>query len=157
MSPNTKLFALGTLIEAGSDTSRATIGQIIAAAATYPDWVQRAREQLDAVCGSSAERLPTFDDRARLPYITAVTKEGMRWRPNIAEIGTPRVLIQDDEYEGYKFPAGTVFTFNSWAIVLNPNEYKDPERFWPERFMNEDLNNPLRGHWSFGAGESLGC
>jgi cytochrome P450 len=146
------LFVLGTLMEAGSDTSRVSIGQIIAGAATYPDWVARARAQLDAVCGVNAERLPGWEDRDKLPYISAVVKEGFRWRPNIAEIGAPTSLIQDDEYEGYKFPKGTVFTWNAWAIALSDNEYPQAERFWPDRFLNEDLDNPLKGHWAFGPG-----
>lgn len=148
------IFTLGTLMEAGSDTTRVSLGQIIAGATAYPDWVVRAREQIDAVCGD-AQRLPELSDREKLPYITAVVKEGFRWRPNIAEIGAPTVLIKDDEYEGYKFPAGTVFTWNAWAIALNPEEYKQPERFWPERFINDDLNNALKGHWSFGPGRRV--
>ncbi|KAH8587938.1 cytochrome P450 [Bisporella sp. PMI_857] len=148
------IFTLGTLMEAGSDTTRVSLGQIIAGAATYPDWVVRAREQLDAVCGD-AQRLPEFADRKILPYITAVVKEGFRWRPNIAEIGAPTLLIKDDEYEGYKFKAGTIFTWNAWAISLSPKEYEQPERFWPERFMNEDLNNTLKGHWAFGPGRRV--
>jgi cytochrome P450 len=155
MSDTQRLFVFGTLMEAGSDTSRVTLGQIIAGAATYPDWVGRARAELDAVCGPNAERLPDWNDRDRLPYITAVVKEGFRWRPNIAEIGAPTMLTKDDEYEGYRFPAGTVFTWNAWAIALSPDEYTEPERFWPDRFLNEDLNNPLKGHWAFGPGETL--
>jgi cytochrome P450 len=151
---NQILFLMGTLMEAGSDTTRLTLGQIVAGAATYPDWVKRAREQLDAVCGNNGERLPEWSDRPNLPYITAVVKEGFRWRPNIAEIGLATSLIKDDEYEGYRFPAGTVFTWNAWALALNPKEYEQPERFWPDRFLNDDLNNALKGHWGFGTGES---
>jgi cytochrome P450 len=153
MTDTQRLFVFGTLMEAGSDTSRVTLGQIIAGAATYPDWVARARAELDEVCGHNAEQLPSWEHRDRLPYITAVVKEGFRWRPNIAEIGAPTMLTKDDEYEGYKFPAGTVFTWNAWAIALDPKEYEDPERFWPDRFLNDDLNNPLKGHWAFGPGE----
>jgi cytochrome P450 len=71
---NQKLFVMGTLMEAGSDTSRVSIGQVIAGAATYPDWVVRARAELDAICGANAERLHEWSDRERLPYITAVVK-----------------------------------------------------------------------------------
>ncbi|EOD43786.1 putative cytochrome p450 protein [Neofusicoccum parvum UCRNP2] len=149
------LFVLGTLMEAGTDTSRLTVIDIVAGAAAYPDWVARARAQLDAVCGARAERLPGWDDRDRLPYITAVVKEGFRWRPNIAEMGVPTSLIRDDEYEGYRFPAGTVFTWNAWALALDPEEYPEPERFWPDRFLNEDLNNPMKGHWGFGPGRRV--
>ncbi|RYC84014.1 hypothetical protein BFJ63_vAg13101 [Fusarium oxysporum f. sp. narcissi] len=144
------IFVFGTLMEAGSDTSRVAISQGIAAAAIYGDWVKRAREELDAVCGD-AERLPELSDRDQLPYLSAVTKEILRWRPFI-QSGTGRELIQDDEYEGYKFPAGTVFTWNPWAIALNPNEYEDPLTFKPERFLNDNLRSPLKGHWAFGAG-----
>lgn len=140
-------------MEAGSDTSRMTISQVIAAAALDKRWVETARKELDKVCGF-ADRLPEFSDRQDLPYITAVVKEGFRWRP-FAEVGVPHALIQDDEYEGYKFPAGTVFTWNAVNIALDPNEYDDPLRFWPERYLNDDLNNVLKGHWSFGAGNTL--
>ncbi|KAK3326931.1 cytochrome P450 [Cercophora scortea] len=150
-----KLFVFGTLMEAGSDTSRVTIGQIIAGAVTSPDWVARARAELDRVCGYNAERLPQFEDRPNLSYISAVVKEGFRWRPNIAEIGAPTMLIKDDEYEGYKFPAGTVFTWNAWAIALNPKEYEEPERFWPERFLNGEEESALKGHWGFGPGRRV--
>ncbi|PSK59461.1 3-hydroxyphenylacetate 6-hydroxylase [Elsinoe australis] len=155
LTETTQLFTFGSLMEAGSDTSKVSICQIIAGACTYPDWVARARAQLDAVCGANGERLPTFEDREALPYITAVVKEGFRWRPNIAEIGAPTVLIKDDEYEGYRFPAGTVFTWNAWAIALDEREYDQPERFWPERFLDGDLKNPLKGHWAFGPGRRV--
>ncbi|KAH8170103.1 cytochrome p450 domain-containing protein [Sarocladium implicatum] len=150
MDENQKLFVCGTLLEAGSDTSRVTINNLVAAAATYPEWVKTARKQLDDVCGSNGERLPSWDDKESLTYITAVVKEAFRWRPNVTEIGVPVVLTKDDEYEGYKFPKGTVFTFNTWALSLSPDEYKQPERFWPERHLNEHLNNGLKGHHSFG-------
>lgn len=122
------VHALGSLIEAGSDTSRMTISQIIAAAASDPRWVRRAQEELDSVLSSDdGLRLPTFADRQDLPYISAVAKEGFRWRP-FAEIGVPHMLMQDDEFEGYRFPKGTVFTWNAWGIALSEKEYEQPER-----------------------------
>ena len=78
--------------------------------------------------------------------------EAFRWRP-FAEIGLPTMLIQDDEYEGYRFPKGTLFTWNSMAIALDEREYEQPARFWPERFLNADLNDVRKGHWSFGPGK----
>lgn len=146
-----KLMIYSTLLEAGSDTSRSAITQMIAGAAAFPEWQRTARAHLDEVCGSNAERLPSFADRERLPYISAVVKETLRWRPFI-QTGVPRELTQDDTYEGYSFPAGTLFTWNAYALSLNDNDYEDAVRFMPERFLNKDLNNPLKGHWSFGTG-----
>jgi cytochrome P450 len=81
----------------------------------------------------------------------AVVKETLRWRPFL-QSGVPHVLTQDDEYEGFKFPAGTEFSWNAYSISLNETEYDDPLKFEPERFMNDDLNKLTKGHWSFGAG-----
>ena len=44
----------------------------------YPHVQRRAQAELDIVIGR--DRLPTFDDRARLPYIEAICKELMRWQ-----------------------------------------------------------------------------
>lgn len=148
-----KLFATGGLIEAGSDTTKNQLNMVIAAMAADPNtWVAKARAELDAVCGHNAERLPTFDDWDKLPYMQAIMKEGMRWRPNVNPTGFPHALIKDDEYQGYRLPAGTVVTINNWAISLNPNEYEDPHKFDPDRFLDKDLWNPLKGHYGYGAG-----
>lgn len=68
------------MMEAGSDTTRMTMNQVIAGAALFPDWVERARKELDAVCGPNAERLPDFADLDSLPLIKAAVKESLRWR-----------------------------------------------------------------------------
>ena len=144
-------MTFSTLLEAGSDTSRSAITQMVAGAATYPEWVATARAQLDEVCGHNAERLPSLADRDALPYIWAAAKETLRWRPFI-QTGVPHMLSQDDEYDGYRFPAKTQFTWNAYALALNEKDYPDAMKFKPERFLDKDLKNPLKGHWAFGAG-----
>lgn len=74
------VFLGGTLVEAGTDTTRVALNQLLAAGALFPEAVARAREDLDAICGANAERLPIAADIARLPYIRAVTKEVLRWK-----------------------------------------------------------------------------
>ena len=44
-----------------------------------PDIQKRAQAELDSVIGR--ERLPTFEDRPMLPFVDAVCKEVLRWRP----------------------------------------------------------------------------
>lgn len=74
-------------------------------------------------------------------------------RPSIAETGIPHATTEDDEFEGYHIPAGTVVTYNNWGIANDPTEYDQPERFWPERFLDSDLDKFLKGHLGFGAGK----
>ena len=45
----------------------------------HPEVQKKARDQIDAVVGR--ERLPTFEDRPRLPFIDAACMEVLRWRP----------------------------------------------------------------------------
>ncbi|KAH0438512.1 cytochrome P450 [Colletotrichum camelliae] len=149
------LFMAGALMEAGTDTTRASLDQCVAAAALWPDWVERARKELDDVCGAHAERLPTAQDMSNLPIIKGAVKESVRWKPTIAETGIPHALMRDDEFEGYKIPAGTIVTYNQWAIANSADEYEQPERFWPERFINEDLDKPAKGHLGFGAATTI--
>jgi cytochrome P450 len=86
-----------------------------------------------------------------LPFIQAAVKESLRWRP-LVEAGVNHMATEDFEFEQYYFPKGTLFTWNAWAINMNPEEYKDPELFLPERFLDENVDSPLIGLWSFGAG-----
>lgn len=74
------LYIGGALMEAGTGTTRGSLHQCVAAAVAWPDWTERARAQLDQVCGANAERLPSVDDADRLPFIKAAVKESFRWK-----------------------------------------------------------------------------
>jgi len=139
-------------VEAGSDTTRNQNNLLVAAAATDMSWVHRVRKQLDEVCGHNAERLPQWSDFEKLPLVQAVIKETLRWRPNLTPIGNAHLASEDLEFEGYRFEKGTVFSWNSWHISMNPREYEDPLSFKPERYMTEHVWDPLEGNWGFGAG-----
>jgi cytochrome P450 len=51
----------------------------IVAALLRPEIQTIAQKELDAV--TMRERLPTFEDRPKLPFIDAICKEILRWRP----------------------------------------------------------------------------
>lgn len=40
---------------------------------------KRAQAEIDAVVG--LERLPEFSDRSSLPYVEAIMRETLRWKP----------------------------------------------------------------------------
>jgi hypothetical protein len=54
-----------------------TITILFLALVIYPEVQKRAQAELDDVVGR--DRLPTFDDRPRLPYIEAICREVERW------------------------------------------------------------------------------
>lgn len=70
---------LGTIHEGASDTTSSMILSDILYLAKNP-WVQeKARIELDRVCGT--ERMPAWNDFKHLPYINCIVKEGLRIRP----------------------------------------------------------------------------
>lgn len=68
-----------------------------------PHVQRKAQEELDLVVG--LDRLPIHEDRESLPYIEAVYREVMRWRP-VAPLGVPHACNEDDIFEGYFIPKG---------------------------------------------------
>jgi cytochrome P450 len=52
---------------------------IFVAILLHPEIQTRGQEEVDAV--TERERLPTFEDRPRLPFIDVVCKEILRWKP----------------------------------------------------------------------------
>lgn len=63
----------------------------------FPDVQKRVQAELDAVVGR--KRLPTFDDRASLPYLEATIKESLRFHPP-TPLGIAHRLIEDDIVQG---------------------------------------------------------
>jgi cytochrome P450 len=111
ISDVTAAFAAGALIEAGSDATTTALNNVILACLLYPDIVKGAHEELDRVVGR--ERMPDFNDEPNLPYIRAIAKETLRWRPS-TKIGTCHATTQDDWYKGYFIPKDSVVVLNWW-------------------------------------------
>ena len=96
-----------------------------------------AQEELDAA--TRRERLPTFEDRPKLPFVDAICKEVLRWRP-VAPLGellssihlTHRQVrrlagllhatTKDDVYRGFFIPKGwfsqRTNMFRCWLICI---------------------------------------
>ncbi|KAN0137798.1 Cytochrome P450 [Lactarius tabidus] len=126
---------LASLYAAGSDTTVSSLSSLFLALVLYPEVQKRARAELDTVV--TRDKLPTFDDRPRLPYIDALCRELLRWQM-VTPLGVPHASTEDDVYNGFFIPKGAIMVANAWAILHNPDLYPDPEAFKPERFLNED-------------------
>ncbi|KIW70893.1 hypothetical protein PV04_03126 [Phialophora macrospora] len=164
-----------SIFGAGADTTASTLCSAILAIVTHQEVLPAAHAELDAVVGT--DRLPLYSDEPALPYIRALCKEALRWRPVAVLGGTPHASTEPDTYRGYYIPTGTNILGNSWAINLNPQYYPNPDHFNPLRFLdtdphalgylpaeylattpseNDGLAHPSRlGHSSFGWGRRI--
>lgn len=75
------------------------------------------------------------------------------------------MLTQDDAYEGYVLPKGTIVIANAWAIHRDEAEYESPDDFIPERFLDNKFGtrDPVAANsedhrrvtYGFGAGRRV--
>ncbi|TFK80369.1 CyP450 monooxygenase [Polyporus arcularius HHB13444] len=121
---------------AGADTTLSTLQTFFAALTSNPHIQKRAQDALETMVGP--DHLPTMEDKPDLPYITAIAKECLRWR-SVVPLAVPHLATQEDEYKGYRIPAGSVVIANTWAYSSDTRYYPDPETFQPERFLLELL------------------
>lgn len=93
------------LVETGSETTAASSNNWVLAMTLFPETARKAQEEIDRVVGGS--RLPTWDDEKKLPYVRAMIKELFRWR-SVNQFGMFHATSEDDWYEGYFIPRGTI-------------------------------------------------
>ncbi|KAJ7043052.1 cytochrome P450 [Mycena alexandri] len=129
----------GTMYTAGTGTTVSALGTFILAMLAHPEAQKKAQAEIDAVVGQ--DRLPDFDDEASLPYVAACMKESLRWK-NVTPISIPHFVAVEDEYRGYRIPAGSVVIPNTWAILHDEAMYPDPYSFKPERWLLDGKLNP---------------
>ena len=147
----------GNLFGAGADTSSSTLVTFVLACCAFPDAMKKAQAEIDRVVGPN--RSPHWDDSPSLPYINAFVKEVLRWRSVAIIGGQPHSPTQDDNYKGWLIPAGTWVQGNVWAIHHHEREFPDPDRFYPDRYLDDnDHQRPFpgdRGYMTFGWGRRV--
>jgi cytochrome P450 len=89
------------------------IDNFVAAMLYFPDVQAKAQAEIDRVVGP--ERLPSFDDRAQLPYIQAMVLETLRWR-TITPVALPHMPIADEVFNGWYIPSGSIVMANAWYV-----------------------------------------
>jgi len=145
---------------AAAETTATTLSWWALAMIAFPEVQRRAQAELDNVIGR--DRLPTFVDAPRLPYVGAVIREVLRWRP-ATPIGVPHAAMEDDWYEGMFIPKGTVCISNVWHCNHDRTAFgEDADDFRPERHLDEQgelLSGPVEtnraGHATFGFGKRV--
>ncbi|KAI0294624.1 cytochrome P450 [Multifurca ochricompacta] len=136
---------------AGFETTSTTMMWWTVAMVAFPQVQRRAQAELDAVVGRS--RLPTFADAPHLPYVRAVVREVLRWRPPIP-LGISHSATEDDWYEGMFIPKGATCMANIWQCNHDRAIFgEDADDFRPERHWTKETNQ--EGHVSFGFGRRI--
>lgn len=107
----------------------------IAELVNHPQIQKKVREEIDTVLGRGHQ--VTEPDTTKLPYLQAVIKESLRLRMAIPLL-VPHMNLYDAKLGGYDIPAESKILVNAWWLANNPEHWKDPQEFRPERFLEEE-------------------
>lgn len=123
---------ISTTTGAGFETTAAVIR--IAAFHIYSDRkiLEKLRAELAATPNHNWETLE------QLPYLTATIMEAMRLAPGIATRSARIAQDKDLIYASWRIPAGTPVGMTLLLLHQNEEEYEEPKRFNPDRWMDPD-------------------
>ena len=134
----------------GTETPSSVLIWILFYAVKYPDVQARLHRELDDVIGN-ANRLPELSDKPNLPYLEAFIAEVQRIVSE-TPLAVPHSTTRDTSLAGFFIPRDTTVFVNLWAIHHDPDCWKDPFCFRPERFLNEQGRVRVEGIMPFSAG-----
>ncbi|KAJ7928145.1 cytochrome P450 [Mycena leptocephala] len=155
------------LYSGGAETTPSALTSFILAMALNPKVQDRAQLEIDSLLTAIPTRLPKFEDRVRLPYISAIVKESgggiLAYRLVSGEVllltlkteplaGLPHVVTQDDKYRGYTIKKGSIVWANVWAILHDEEIFPEPFVFRPERYLTggEEASSTVAAAFGFG-------
>jgi len=111
---------LMTLLTAGHDTTATALSWAVERLVRHPEYQARLTEEIQ-----------TGDHQ----FCDAVVKEALRLRPVLSVVG--RRLKAPMEIGGASLPAGVVVVPSIYLMHRRPDIYPEPNRFQPERFLEQ--------------------
>ncbi len=126
-----------TMFFAGHETGAAVLTWTLYLVARHPE-----------IATKLAKHIETGDEGE---LIDQVLREAMRLYPPAYRIS--RTVVETCELGGMEVRAGGELVIPQWAVHRSPRYYKDPERFWPERWTEEfTAKLPKFAYFPFGGG-----
>ena len=120
---------------AGIETVSTTLSWALLLILSEPGLQEDLQAELKREIGT--DRLPTLQDRARLPLLQATVLEVLR-KATILPLALPHYTTEDSTVVGYHVPKGTTVLVNLWAVNHDPKTFHQPEIFNPYRFLDEE-------------------
>jgi retinoid hydroxylase len=138
------------LLFAGHETLTSALASMCLLLAQHPQVLAAARAEQAQFRGEPL----TFDTLKQMPYLDRILKEVLRVIPPVG--GGFREVIRSCEYHDCQIPQGWQVLYQINATHQDPEIYRDPDSFDPERFNVDRIE--VFGHVPFGGGlrECLG-
>ncbi|KAM7253434.1 hypothetical protein ACFE04_026052 [Oxalis oulophora] len=122
---------------AGTETTYTILEWVMSELLKHPTTMKKVQDEVRRI---SKDKYIQEEDLEKLPYLKAVIKETFRVHPPIPLL-LPRESTKDVMINGYHIAAKTQVFVNAYAIGRDPLSWEQPEKFLPERFLNNNNNN----------------
>ncbi|KAI7754667.1 LOW QUALITY PROTEIN: hypothetical protein M8C21_026776, partial [Ambrosia artemisiifolia] len=137
------------MLTAGTSSSSMTIEWAFCEMMKNQEIMRKAQSEVRAVVQGN---IVTEADILNLKYMKLVVKETMRL--HCVPILLPRQNVKNCIVDGYDIPANTRILVNAWACATDPDMWKNPHAFIPERFENSSIGTDFE-FLPFGSGRRM--
>ncbi|XP_027072469.1 trans-cinnamate 4-monooxygenase-like [Coffea arabica] len=137
------LYIVENINVAAIETTLWSIEWGIAELVNHPQVQRKLRQEIDTVLGPGVQ--VTEPDTHKLPYLQAVVKETLRLRMAVPLL-VPHMNLNEAKLGGYDIPAESKILVNAWWLANNPENWRKPEEFRPERFLEEESKVDANGN-----------
>ena len=137
-----------TLMLTGHETTAVSLSWTWYLLSQHPEVEMKLWSELQQVLNG---RSPRMTDLPSLAYTERVVKEAMRLYPPVwALVRNP---VKDCEIGGYRVPAGATILMSPWVMHRDLRYFNEPERFNPDRWLDERSKEmPRFAYFPFGGG-----
>ncbi len=118
-----------------------------------PEEARALRKELaKAVSTERNAEIPSLSQIENLPYLNAVIQETVRLHPGVmsrqVRISPDDPIVYRDKHAGlvYQIPPGTVTSMSPLITHMNPEYFKEPYLFRPQRWIDD----PKLNQWFIG-------
>ncbi|XP_057421867.1 cytochrome P450 71D11-like [Lotus japonicus] len=122
---------------AGSESAATTVNWAMTEMLKDPRVLKKAQIEVREVF----DRRGKIDESAieELKYLKAIIKEVLRLHPP-GPLLIPRECEEACEINGFNIPVKSRVIVNAWAIGRDPKYWNEPNRFYPERFIDNSID-----------------
>ncbi|ESO84051.1 hypothetical protein LOTGIDRAFT_155365 [Lottia gigantea] len=126
---------IGDLFVGGTETTSTTLRWALIYLVRHPEVQERMFKEIYRHLGTT--KRPHMAFKQKLVYCKCVTLEIQRMA-DIAPFSVPHATSESVGFKNYFIPKGTIVIPNIHSVLKDPEAWKNPEEFKPERFLNSE-------------------
>ncbi|MCJ1436172.1 hypothetical protein MMC27_005550 [Xylographa pallens] len=126
-----------TLVGAGTVTTAHVLSTTVYHILANPSILHRLQVELRGFMPDKDSK-PNLTQVERLPYLTAIVKEGLRITGAIIHRSQRIALDRSLQYQNWTIPPGTIVSMTGYMNHINPAIFPAPEEFRPERWLKDE-------------------